>query len=94
MADYAVSETEPFDEVLDRRIWSLSTERMAWDKELAERRRTAPIEVEHLVEDLLSRQRASEHIYSPEEEDIGVDVSMGKCHVRRIRFMNALTRFL
>ena len=77
-------ETEPFDEVLDRRIWSLSTERMTWDKELAERRRTAPTEVQHLVEDLLTRQRAVEYISPPVEERTEVDVNDSEYLVRLV----------
>ena len=40
---------EPFDEALDRHIWSLSDQRLKWDKEIAERRRTRPREIEALV---------------------------------------------
>lgn len=51
---------------------------MSWDKELAERRRTAPIEVQHLVEDLLARQRLAEYVPPlVEEENLEVDVSKG-----------------
>jgi hypothetical protein len=77
-----LSETEPFDEVLDRRIWSLSTERMTWDKELAERRRIAPAEVQHLVEDLLARQRAAEHVPPPVQDDMEHIVDEGESAVK------------
>ncbi|KIJ27849.1 hypothetical protein M422DRAFT_86439, partial [Sphaerobolus stellatus SS14] len=53
-------EEEPFDEVLDRRIWTLSSEQMQWDKLIAERRREGPSEIEELVRDLVVRQRAGE----------------------------------
>ena len=37
--------TEPFDEALDRRIWSLADTRMQWLKRIAETRRKLPEEV-------------------------------------------------
>jgi hypothetical protein len=61
-------ETEPWDEALDRRIWALSEERIAWDKTLADRRRRAPIEVQRLMEDLVTRQQQAEYV-PPESED-------------------------
>jgi len=48
---------EPFDEALDRRIWSLSDQRLKWDREIANKRQTLPKEVQVLIEDLLERQR-------------------------------------
>lgn len=55
---------------------------MTWDKELAERRRTDPINVQHLVEDLLVRQRAAEFIPPPVEDQLEVDVDDGQCLVQ------------
>ncbi|KZS99338.1 hypothetical protein SISNIDRAFT_448240 [Sistotremastrum niveocremeum HHB9708] len=57
--------TEMFDEVLDRRIWSLSEERIAWDKTLSQRRRQAPAQVEALLTDLLERQDEAESQHHP-----------------------------
>jgi hypothetical protein len=37
---------EPFDEALDRRIWSLADTRLQWHKRIAEARRTIPSEIE------------------------------------------------
>jgi len=67
LEDYegTLEETEPYDEVLDRKIWTLSKERIAWDRTLAERRRQTPREIERLVSDLLRRQREAECV--PEE---------------------------
>lgn len=48
--------TEPFDEVLDRSIWALSAERIAWDKTLSDRRRSAPLEIEEHVQEMLDKQ--------------------------------------
>jgi len=48
--------SEPFDEILDRRIWSLNAERIAWDKTLSDRRRNGPLQVQALVEEFLAAQ--------------------------------------
>ncbi|ETW85570.1 hypothetical protein HETIRDRAFT_242799, partial [Heterobasidion irregulare TC 32-1] len=51
-------EVEIFDEALDRRIWSLSDQRLISEREIAIKRRTRPQEVVTLLEDLLQRQQA------------------------------------
>ncbi|KAG1826710.1 uncharacterized protein BJ212DRAFT_1307722 [Suillus subaureus] len=43
-------EMEPFDEALDRHIWSLSDQRLKWDREIGGRRRIRPTEIEALVQ--------------------------------------------
>jgi hypothetical protein len=48
---------EPFDEALDRHIWSLSDQRLKWDREVAGRRRTRPTEIEALVQEIYSQHR-------------------------------------
>ncbi|KAG6813098.1 hypothetical protein H0H92_013952 [Tricholoma furcatifolium] len=48
--------TEPFDEALDRRIWSLADTRLQWQKRIAEKRRALPLEVEKTVLDLFNQQ--------------------------------------
>lgn len=80
---HACPETEPYDEALDCRVWSLSTERMTWDNELAMRRRTTPAEVQHLVEDLLARQRAAEQALPSIQDDIELDADDGMRVIRR-----------
>ncbi|KAG1756211.1 uncharacterized protein EDB91DRAFT_147 [Suillus paluster] len=50
-------EMEPFDEALDRHIWSLSDQRLKWDREIAGRRRTRPTEVEALVQGVYAQHR-------------------------------------
>ncbi|KAG6865290.1 hypothetical protein C0991_003750 [Blastosporella zonata] len=50
--------TEPFDEALDRMIWSLADTRLQWQKRIAETRRTIPQEFEATVLDLFDQQRA------------------------------------
>lgn len=48
---------EPFDEALDRHIWSLSDQRLKWDREVAGRRRTRPTEIEALVQEIYNQHR-------------------------------------
>jgi len=50
-------EIEPFDEALDRHIWSLSDQRLKWDREIARTRTEKPREVEIMLQDLFDRQR-------------------------------------
>ncbi|KAF9050788.1 hypothetical protein BDZ89DRAFT_940399 [Hymenopellis radicata] len=47
---------EPFDEALDRQIWSLADSRLGWHKSLAETRRTVPREIEAALESLQAQQ--------------------------------------
>lgn len=49
-------EIEPFDEALDRHIWSLSDQRLKWDREIARTRTEKPLEVESMLQDLFDRQ--------------------------------------
>lgn len=51
---------EPFDEALDRRIWSLADTRLQWHKRIAETRRELPISIEGTVVDLLEEQRVAD----------------------------------
>jgi hypothetical protein len=48
-------EIEPFDEALDRHIWSLSDQRLKWDREIARTRTDKPREVETMLQDLFDR---------------------------------------
>lgn len=82
--------TKPFDETLDRRIWSLNAERLAWDKTLSDRRRNVPLEVEQLVNDLLDQQRAAIPTPPPEPEDFPVQDASGiiKQHARRSKLIH------
>ncbi|EJD03992.1 uncharacterized protein FOMMEDRAFT_106372 [Fomitiporia mediterranea MF3/22] len=50
-------EMDQFDESLDRRVWSLSDQRLKWDLEIATKRRNVPREVENLMLDLFNKQR-------------------------------------
>ena len=44
---------EAFDEILDRRIWSLADNRIKWHTLIAERRRKVPTETEKTVTTML-----------------------------------------
>lgn len=48
---------DPFDETLDRRIWSLADTRLQWHKRIAETRRSVPAEIESTIFTLLERHR-------------------------------------
>ncbi|THG98481.1 hypothetical protein EW026_g3712 [Hermanssonia centrifuga] len=48
---------EPFDEGLDRHIWSLSDQSLQWDGEIAKKRREKPREVHRLMKELLETQQ-------------------------------------
>src|ERR1700691_2476013 len=52
----ALAEIEPFDEALDRHIWSLSDQRLKWDREIARTRTEKRREVETMLQDLFDRQ--------------------------------------
>lgn len=49
---------DPFDEGLDRHIWSLSDQSLQWDGEIARKRREKPIEVERLMKELIEARGA------------------------------------
>ena len=61
---------EPFDESLDRRIWSLADTRLQWHKRIAETRRTVPINVANSLTTLLKQDREvlAEELEIGEEE--------------------------
>ncbi|KAG2066134.1 hypothetical protein BDR04DRAFT_1059771 [Suillus decipiens] len=83
---------EPFDEALDRHIWSLSDQRLKWDREIGGRRRTRPTEVEALVQGVYIQHRgvdmdidANQESYVSDLDDIQLDLAMEET------FMNAVT---
>lgn len=53
-------DVEPFDEALDRHIWSLSDQRLKWDKEIADRRRSRPDDIKTLIMESLGQHHASD----------------------------------
>lgn len=73
--------TEPFDEVLDRSIWALNAERIAWDKTLSDRRRSAPLEIESVVQDMLDKHTELEPpIPSPSDMIVDEDYADADRH--------------
>ena len=54
---------------MDRRIWSLSEERIAWDKTLSQRRRDIPKQVEEMIRDLLQQETEHEPALDTVSED-------------------------
>ncbi|KAA1476601.1 hypothetical protein DENSPDRAFT_933157 [Dentipellis sp. KUC8613] len=68
------ADVEPFDEALDRHIWSLSDQRLKCDRELANKRRTRPEEIVTLLNGLFELQREEESMLEPDGEDEPMDV--------------------
>lgn len=69
------ADTDQFDEALDRRVWSLSDQRLKWDLEIALKRRNTPNDVETLVRDLLKSQQEAD-ANSPSARPIDMDNEM------------------
>ncbi|KAG8934426.1 hypothetical protein FRC01_003100 [Tulasnella sp. 417] len=65
-------ELEPYDEVLDRRLWTHFSESLAWQHTLALRRRHEPINAQNFIEDLILREREFEEENTPPYLDINV----------------------
>ena len=79
---------EPFDESLDRLIWSLADNRLKWQKRIAETRRTVPQEIELAVGTLLEQHHAADTTTLPplpdddEEEEDPQGPSFYRCPTR------------
>ncbi|KAF9466435.1 hypothetical protein BDZ94DRAFT_221698 [Collybia nuda] len=58
--DHGGLNVESFDEVLDRRIWSLADTRLQWQKRIADTRRKVPTEIENTFTDLLKQQQVAD----------------------------------
>ena len=56
LKEHKKPEEEPFDESLDRRVWSLSDQRLKWDLELALKRRETPTAIQELMQELAAAQ--------------------------------------
>ena len=70
-----VAEMDPFDESLDRRIWSLADTRLQWHKRIAETRRSVPAEIQSAVVDLLDRHKAIDATLLPVGSEVTDDES-------------------
>ena len=55
---HSLPDIEPFDESLDRRIWSLADTRLQWHKRIAEFRRNVPIDVENSLTNVFKQEHA------------------------------------
>ncbi|KAI0315546.1 hypothetical protein OF83DRAFT_1061929 [Amylostereum chailletii] len=63
-------EEEPFDETLDKEIWSLQDQRLQWDRDLAQKRRERPQEVARMLADLYRLQTSvEEEVATPQEDE-------------------------
>jgi hypothetical protein len=67
-----VEATEPWDEALDHRMWSLATEKDSWMDEVAVLRKTLPQQVQAVDLDLERRRTNMEWL--PEGEDDGASI--------------------
>ncbi|KAL0574328.1 hypothetical protein V5O48_007639 [Marasmius crinis-equi] len=66
-------DVEPFDEALDRRIWSLAAQRQGCHKAIAEKRRETPARLSRVVGELYEHERKMEQGI-PAMEDIDEEV--------------------
>lgn len=67
---HSLADIEPFDESLDRRIWSLADTRLQWHKRIAEFRRNVPIDIENSLKNVFKQEYsvAAEESAMEEEE--------------------------
>ena len=71
-----LSATEPFDEVLDRNIWSMYAERTAWEVEVSGQRKERPRQLREGEIDMEKRRNHAEWLPDGDEEEEGeLDVS-------------------
>ncbi|KAJ7169076.1 hypothetical protein C8R43DRAFT_982175 [Mycena crocata] len=68
-------DAEPFDEALDRRVWSLASTRMQWHVKTAEKRRGAPLDLVNTIQELLTEHERldaelSDAVSDAEEDSI------------------------
>lgn len=59
--------TEPFDEALDRTLWSLNSERVKWVTKVNQKRRKMPVQTAQVLEDLEVRRDGLR--WEPTEEE-------------------------
>ncbi|PSS29855.1 hypothetical protein PHLCEN_2v2648 [Hermanssonia centrifuga] len=78
---------EPFDEGLDRHIWSLSDQSLQWDGEIAKKRREKPREVHRLMKELLETQQVVDEAETEEyaqvvegDDEIEADSTSSRNH--------------
>jgi len=89
---------EPFDEALDRRIWSLADTRLQWHRRIAETRRNVPLELGTSISSILDQQRANDPEITEPLDDLGEEVLLklgsksGRLSQRLLLFLRNLTR--
>ncbi|KAF7790121.1 hypothetical protein EIP86_001073 [Pleurotus ostreatoroseus] len=66
--------TDPFDEGLDRHIWSLSDQCLQWNGEIAKKRREKPSEARRLMKELIETQHEVDEQEAAEYDAIAMDV--------------------
>lgn len=84
-----LSDIEPFDESLDRRIWSLADTRLQWHKKIAETRRKVPIDIENSLTTVFKEDRATaaEELAIEEEEYLAEqEVADGEPYYKCLNF--------
>ncbi|KAF8556821.1 hypothetical protein OG21DRAFT_526564 [Imleria badia] len=67
-------DVEPFDEALDRHIWSLSDQRLKWDKEIADRRRSKPEDIQKSITESLTQHHACDVEISDKSQNGYADI--------------------
>ncbi|KAK2467127.1 hypothetical protein APHAL10511_001385 [Amanita phalloides] len=81
------NQCEPFDEALDRRIWSLADTRMQWLKRVADTRRNLPIAIATEVTAMAEAHQLTEnHIWSDTQfhESVTSDVCLHKDNIHKL----------
>jgi hypothetical protein len=63
--------TEPFDEILDRRVKAMDDERLKWETDVADRRKKRPVEIHQLEDDIEERSTWAMWLPEGEDEDTG-----------------------
>lgn len=71
---FDIAGTDPFDEGLDRHIWSLSDQSLQWNGEIAKKRREQPTEVHRLMKELIETQKEVDEQEAEEYAAIVADV--------------------
>jgi hypothetical protein len=77
--------TEPFDEALDRQIWSVNTERVMWESKVRERRRVMSDQVFDLMYNIEERRGAA--TWQPSEVDLAAEASGGESQYEPREYM-------
>jgi hypothetical protein len=82
---------EPFDEALDRHIWSLADTRLQWQKRIADARRTIPTEVEANLAKLHEQHRELDtaNVSYPDKDTEDPTVDENSMHIQLLLGLTA-----